>query len=143
MVRRNRFYTGKFDEETGVKDVTWITAGGTEARDEDWGDGRKCIGMLMDGRAQVHTVPQDGDHSTLLLILNAHHGPVDFTLPPAADGHEWGLVLDTTDTGKIAERFGIGATCLVSARSLLLFILGTHSPAPIPDESKAAVGSGS
>ena len=93
--------------------------------------------MLMDGRAQVHSVPQDGDHSTLLLILNSYHKPVEFTLPPATDGHEWGLLLDTTDTGKTEERFGIGATYLVTARSLLLFILGTHTPAPVPDEAKA------
>ena len=141
VLRRNRFYTGKFDQETGVKDVTWITAAGVEAGDDDWGDAIKSIGMLMDGRAQVHSVPQDGDHSTLLLVLNAYHDPVEFTLPQAADGHQWGLLLDTTDAAKRDERFDIGATYLVTGRSVLLFVLGTHNPAPVPDIGKAEVHS--
>ncbi len=142
VLRRNRFYTGKFDEETGAKDVTWISPAGIEARAEDWSDIAKCIGMMMDGRAQVHSVPQGGDHSTLLLVTNAHHGPVEFVLPEALDGREWGLLLDTTDPAKSGDRFAIGATYLVTARSLALFVLGTNSPAPVPDESKATVAEG-
>ena len=137
VLRRNRFYTGKFDQDTGVKDVTWITPAGIEAGDDDWGDDVKCVGMLMDGRAQVHTVPQDGDHSTLLLVLNAHHEEIPFTLPEARDGYEWRLMLDTADPANNNERVSIGADHTTTARSLQLFVLETHTPAPVPDESKA------
>lgn len=138
VLRRNRFYTGRFDEDTGVKDVTWITTAGVEAGDADWSGAIRCIGMLMDGRAQVYSVPQAGDHSTLLLVLNAHFADVEFTLPQVVDGREWSLLLDTTDPSQKDERFGIGAAYPVTARSLVLFVLRTHSPAPVLDDRKAA-----
>ena len=140
VLRRNRFYTGKFDEETGVKDVTWIAPSGEECIDENWGPMAHCVGMLMDGRAQVHTVPQEGDHSTLLLILNSHYEEIEFTLPPCLDGWEWGLVLDTNEPDHIGERYDIGTHYKVASRSVSLFVLGTYSPAPVPDESKAEIG---
>ena len=93
--------------------------------------------MLMDGRAQVHSVPQDGDHSTLLLVLNAYHDQVEFILPTAADGHEWGLLLDTTDPSMTGERYAIGSSYRLTGRSVLLLVLGTHKPAPIPDKARA------
>jgi pullulanase/glycogen debranching enzyme len=34
LLRRSRFLTGEFNEELGVKDVTWINASGTEMRPE-------------------------------------------------------------------------------------------------------------
>ena len=139
VLRRNRFYTGAFDENTGVKDVTWITPAGTEASDEDWSGDLRCVGMLMDGRAQVHAVPQDGDHSTLLLVLNSHHEPVEITVPPAPDGHEWRLLLDTTDPEISDRRYAIGSSLKATERSLLLFVLGTYHPAPVPDETKTEV----
>ena len=138
VLRRNRFYTGKFDEDTGVKDVTWITPAGIEAA----GGGlerrcAKCIGMMMDGRAQVHSVPQDGDHSTLLLVMNAHHEAIGFTLPVASDGHHWGLLFDTADLHDEEKRFEIGSVYAVHPRSLQLFVLDTHAPTPVPDETRA------
>src|SRR5580700_1339240 len=54
ILRRNRFLTGQYVEEVGVKDVTWINANGSEMTPEQWHDGRMaCFGMLMDGRAQA------------------------------------------------------------------------------------------
>src|SRR5712671_6495397 len=53
ILRRSRFLTGEYNEELGIKDVTWINASGVEMGSEDWGDGNmRCFGMLMDGRAQ-------------------------------------------------------------------------------------------
>jgi isoamylase len=43
----------RFNEEFGVKDVTWINANGAELQEGEWDDAcMKCFGMLMDGRAQ-------------------------------------------------------------------------------------------
>jgi isoamylase len=54
ILRRNRFLTGKYVEEVGAKDVTWINAKGAETTQEQWQDpGRACFGMLLDGRAQA------------------------------------------------------------------------------------------
>ena len=139
VLRRNRFFTGELDTEHGVHDVRWIRPDGEDERQEDWTDYAKCVGMLMDGRAQIHEVPQAGDHSTILLMLNAHHEEIDFILPDEPDGKEWTLLLDTNDPEEKREKFKIGATYELGPRTLSLFVLGTRHPAPQPDPKRKAV----
>jgi isoamylase len=125
ILRRNRFLTGAYDEELDVKDLTWINASGDEMRAEDWHDGQmRCFGMLLDGRAQPTGLRQRGTEATMLLALNAHHEPVEFTLPVCTGGDHWALVLDTNVTdGAAASSVASGTGYGISARSLALFAL--------------------
>jgi glycogen operon protein len=125
ILRRNRFLTGAYDEELEVKDLTWINASGAEMRAEDWGDtSMRCFGMLMDGRARPTGVRQRGTEATMLLVLNAHHDLVQFTLPSSPGGEIWTVVLDThipdTDAG---AALATGEQYAVTGRSLLLLAL--------------------
>ena len=62
MLRRGRFLTGAYDEELGVKDVTWLTPAGDEMTPEHWDDGNaRCLGVLLDGRAQETGIRRVGD----------------------------------------------------------------------------------
>ncbi len=125
ILRRNLFLNGSYNEELGVKDVTWINANGREMEDHNWGDtGMRCFGMLIDGRAQVSGVRQRGKEATLLIVINDHSDMVNFTLPDAVGGSQWSLLIDTnvvdnTETGT----FKIGEMYKVTARSLLLLQL--------------------
>jgi glycogen operon protein len=125
ILRRNRFLTGAYDEELEVKDLTWINASGDEMRDEDWQDARmRCFGMLMDGRARPTGLRQRGTEATMLLVLNAHHDLVQFTLPACPGGEHWALALDTNvpdsdDAASFASHSKYGMT----GRSLVLFAL--------------------
>jgi glycogen operon protein len=125
MLRRGRFLTGEFDEELGVKDVTWLTPSGDEMQPEHWDDPNgRCMGVLLDGRAQETGIRRVGTDSTLLLILNAHHDVVPFTLPEAVGGSRWVRLIDTNQ-GQSDElhEFSFGHTYEVTGRSFLLFIL--------------------
>jgi len=125
MLRRGRFLTAHYDEDLGVKDVTWLTPAGDEMRAEHWGDANaRCFGVLLDGRAQETGVRRLGTDVTLLLILNAHHDVVRFTLPQAPDGRDWICLVDTNRPGLASmPRFRFGHLYEVTGRSLLLFIL--------------------
>jgi glycogen operon protein len=125
ILRRNRFLTGAYDEELEVKDLTWINASGAEMKSEDWSDGNmRCFGMLMDGRARPTGVRQRGTEATMLLVLNAHHDLVQFTLPACAGGDHWAIVLDTNVPDReTTEDFASGDQYQVTGRSLLLFAL--------------------
>jgi glycogen operon protein len=125
ILRRNRFLTGAYDEELEVKDLTWINATGNEMRAEDWQDARmRCFGMLMDGRARPTGLRQRGTEATMLLVLNAHHDLVEFTLPACPGGDQWTLLLDTNAPEDApAASFASGASYGITARSLLLFAL--------------------
>ncbi len=134
VLRRNRFYTGRFDEVHGVKDVTWIKSDGLEAEAPDWTDhAMHCIGMLMDGRAQVNSVPQDGDHATLMLVVNAARDAIAFTMPECADGTSWTRLIDTADPHRPEKDFAVGDMCPIPSRALVLLRLNTAHAAPVPD----------
>ena len=130
MLRRGRFLTGDYDAELGVKDVTWLTPAGEEMAPEQWSDplGR-CLGVLLDGRAQETGIRRLGTDATLLLVLNAHNETVPFRLPDGVGGQGWVCLLDTSDA-KPGEtgRFAFGDEHPVVGRSLQLFILEpTHT----------------
>ena len=123
MLRRARFLTGEYNEELGLKDVTWINANGAEMQAGDWEDANmKCFGMLMDGRAQLTGVRKRGQDATLLLVINGYTDMVEFTLPEVPEAAGWTLLLESNapDDDEEAD-FEFGETYQVTARSLLLF----------------------
>ncbi len=137
MLRRGRFLTGAYDEEIGVKDVTWLRPDGEEMDPDSWNDSHaRSLGVLLDGRAQETGIRRVGDDSTLLIVLNAHVDVVPFTMPAAAGGSRWIKLLDThapDDTGLGRTRFG--ERYEVPGRALLLFVL---QPSRTPQRATAA-----
>jgi isoamylase len=125
MLRGGRFLTGQQDEELGVKDVTWITPSGDEMTPAHWADeNARCMGILLDGRAQETGIRRVGTDPTLLLVTNAHHDVVKVTLPSAPRGEEWVCLIDTNQAELDSmPRFRFGHVYEVTARSLLLFML--------------------
>ena len=88
----------------------------------------KCFGMLVDGRARVSGVKRRGTDVTMVIVMNAHHDVVRFTLPDCTGGKGWELVLDSNDpalgTDEVeAKRFAIGDEYDVTGTSLVLFAL--------------------
>ena len=90
----------------------------------------RCIGMLMDGRAQLTSAPQAGDHSTMLLVINAARDAIAFTMPDCADGTAWTRLIDTSDANRPEKDFDVGDICPIPSRSLVLLRLVTSHPAP-------------
>lgn len=130
---RNLFLTGAYNQELGVKDVTWINADGAEMQDKNWGDqGMRCFGMMLDGRAQTSGLRQRGAEATLLIVINDHFDVVNFVLPKAAGGGEWARLIDTNleefDPAAVEKSgFASGDSYEVTARSLLLFVLESET----------------
>jgi glycogen operon protein len=125
ILRRNRFLSAQVNERIGLKEVTWINASGEEMEDGHWSDERmQCFGMLLDGRAQTSGLKQRGQDATLLLVLNAHHDVVNFTLPGAEPDARWRLLIDTNQDDLPARvDFSKGEAYQVTGRSFLLLQL--------------------
>ena len=123
ILRRSRFLTGEINQDLDVRDVTWINADGAPFRDADWEDATmRCFGMLMDGRAQATGIRQLGQDATLLMVLNAWHDGVSFTLPETTDAQRWVRLIDTNlDSQDDEDEYKIGQSYEVTGRSLLLF----------------------
>jgi glycogen operon protein len=140
MLRRARFLTGAMGEDPAVKDVTWLDASGTEMTPEQWGEAHaRCLGMLMDGRAQATGIRQPGHDATLLLVVNAHHDVVLFRLPEVVGGTAWDCIVDTNRSDRLAPpTFEPGHEFTVTGRSLLLFALRTGRTDPTSATARAA-----
>jgi glycogen operon protein len=129
VLRQSRFLTAQWNEETGVKDSTWLTPTGQEMTAELWQDkAARCVGLLLDGRAQNSGVRKRGGESTLLLVINAHDDVVVFNLPEVTGGRDWVRIVDTNlpdddEDLEDAVPFKFGHRYEVTGRSLLLFLL--------------------
>ncbi len=127
VLRRPRFFTGVYNQELDVKDVSWISPNGHDMQIGEWTDaGARCMGVMFDGRAQPTGIKKKGSDATLLLVLNAHFDVVVFTLPETSHGRYWKLLVDTNlDDAVVAEkpRFDFGHGYEVTGRSLLAFVL--------------------
>ena len=125
ILRRGRFLVGNYNEELGVKDVAWLVPDGSEMSEENWHDANaRCLGMLMDGRAQPTGIRRKGADVTLLMIVNAHDDAVNFLLPEVAQGSGWNCLLDTNRPElRDGEFHPFHSEFLITGRSLLLLEL--------------------
>ncbi len=125
ILHRQRFLVGHYNEDLGVKDVTWLSPQGEEMEEQHWHDGNaRCMGMLMDGRAQPTGIRRSGSDATLLLIMNSHHEVVNFLLPEVAQGSGWTCLVDTSrPEERSSELYEFNSEFAVTSRSLLLFEL--------------------
>ncbi len=131
VLRRSRFLTGEYNEALDVTDARWLSPDGTDLTPEQWADPlMRCFGLVIDGRAQASGIRRPASDATLLLVLNAHHDVVNFTLPEVADGERWTCLLDTNMPVRAElPQFSAGDDYQVTARSLLLFALEAPSRA--------------
>ena len=75
--------------------------------------------MLLDGSAPVSSIPRRGTDATVLLVFNAWHEGVSFTLPSAGEGADWLRLFDTALETQSAETRAAGAAYVVGGRSVL------------------------
>ena len=88
--------------------------------DEDWNRGYvKCLGVRLAGDL-IGDVDERGEpivDDTALILLNAHHEPIPFTLPQTLGGQVWECVLDTS-TNPTANHASCGGRRVRPPRSL-------------------------
>jgi len=81
-----------------------------------------CFGILLDGLTQASGIRRRASYATVLIVFNAHHDIVEFTLPEQRGSCRWSLEIGTnleTPNGEPGT-FASGEVCTVTGRSLLL-----------------------
>lgn len=124
-LRRRHFFRGQAVAPDQTMDVIWLHHDGREMDAEDWQEGdAHCLGLYLAGTeltdldAQGRPV-KDED---FLLLLNAFHDGIPFTLPSLPDDKSsWELLLDTAqDDGAAKGVQQSGESYLLQGRSLVL-----------------------
>ena len=126
VLQRRKFFQGRAIRGSDVKDIAWFEPSGREMDDEAWGaEFARCFGMRLSG-STLEEVDSRGRHiqgDSLLVLLNAHHEAIPFTLPPARSDSGWERVLDTALAEARAEFFAGGAPYALEGRSLVVLRL--------------------
>ena len=126
VLHRSRFLVGAYNEELDVKDVTWLAPSGEEMTIEQWQDpNSRCLGMLLDGRAQATGIKRRGSDATLLMIYNAGHQEVGFVLPAVAEGRSWIGLVDTSAPEQETKEYAFEHPLTVASRSFQMLVLSS------------------
>jgi isoamylase len=127
VLRRRQFFFGRRIRGSEVKDLSWFRPDGKEMTDDDWANSfTRCFGLRLAGDA-IADVDHEGApivDDTLMILVNAHHEPMEFVLPAHRRGARWDVLLDTrSSTGRRrhrplrgGDRYDLGARCLTMLR---------------------------
>jgi glycogen operon protein len=124
VLHRRKFFQGRAIRGTDIKDVSWLDPEGQDMSDDAWNAGFvKCIGIRLAGDL-IGDVDERGEPirgDTLLILLNAHHEALPFTLPTTAAEHLWELLFDTATPEVPLTQFTGQHVYTLQGRSLALF----------------------
>jgi isoamylase len=134
---RRRWFQGRPIKGIGVEDIAWFLPDGSEMTDEHWShDFAKSLGIYMNGLG-IHSVDPKGQRITddsFFIIFNAHHEPLEFTLPAAKYGKRWTKIIDTNeDTNDESKSFEAENKIIAAGRSIVIL----HHP--VSSEAKKNV----
>ena len=133
VFRRKRFFTGRPVRRrgsAGLPDISWFRHDGTEMSDEDWDAGfGKSIAVYLNGHGIPDLDPRGRRVSddSFLMCFNAHHEPIEFTLPPGEFAAAWTPVVDTAaGPGEAAGSAAVkaGDPVRVPARAMVVLQAG-------------------
>ena len=123
IFRRRRWFHGRALHGEDVVDLAWLRPDGTEMEDADWESGfAKSIAVFLNG-AEMHSTDSLGHpviDDSFLVVFNAHHEVVTFTLPPERFASAWVAVVDTADALSEGAQYKAGDGFDVEGRSLVL-----------------------
>jgi glycogen operon protein len=122
--RRRGWFKGRSVRGAGVGDIAWFRPDGKEMAEEDWHQAStNSFAVFLNGDA-LRELDDDGrpiKDDSFLLLFNAHHEPLTFTLPPASFGRGWNVVLDTGEGLRLKPRaVKAGETLDVTERTMLV-----------------------
>ena len=127
VFRRRNFFQGRAIKGAGVKDILWLRPDGREMTDEEWNqEHARTLGVFLSGSA-VDEIDERGQiisDENFVLLLNAHHEEVPFTLPSLASGMTWITLIDTSHdcTRSPATLYDAMTTYPLQPRSLALLV---------------------
>jgi glycogen operon protein len=103
----------------------WLKPDGNEMSEQEWSQGfARCLGMFLAGAAlpdvDAHNRPLHDEN--FLLLFNAHHEPIPFSLPRFDNGGHWRRLLDTTGDPDLPAELPSGTAFPLQGRSLVLLM---------------------
>lgn len=121
-LRPAKYFTGVRSDETGLKDISWYGAEGSEVNNEFWNDPSKhFLGFRIDGKKLNDSA------SSIFVGYNKGATGIDINLPPNLPGGRWRRVCDTAEWMEPAGNWESSGTIVSSHyylhdRSITIFM---------------------
>ena len=136
IFRRHNFFQGRGIKGSEIRDILWLNPDGIEMSDDEWQHSfAHCLGMSLSGEAldeqdEKGRPLQDGN---FLLLLNAHHETIQFSMPTFVASTRWQTLVDTHFgmALKPDSIFASGDAYPLEARSLVLLMELQRDPASL------------
>ncbi len=126
--RRRRFFQGRAIHGRAAKEIFWLKPNGQEMTEAEWHHSfARSLGVYLPGDAldeydEQGRVVRD---ETFLLLLNAHHEQLPFTIPRLPAAARWEALIDTAFPGAVREDgryYHAGEEYPLQGRSLVLLV---------------------
>jgi isoamylase len=122
--RRKKFYQDRTIRKSVVRDIAWYGADGHEMTEDEWNSHWiRSLGLMFNGETlnvvdDVMGRPVIDD--SFLILINAYHEGVEFSIPKAPHDRGWISVLDTADEVDPFKEEEINDSRILTGRSLML-----------------------
>ncbi|MDJ0626356.1 MAG: hypothetical protein QNJ31_08345 [Candidatus Caenarcaniphilales bacterium] len=126
IIQRSQFFKNINTRKLEKKEIIWFTPQGNEMKKADWiKPDNKSMSVLFNGSVfdEVDKLGQKITSNTLLVILNASHEDVPFSLPRLSFGKNWITHFDTSENLHESEVCEFEDRINVLNRSFILFEL--------------------
>ena len=124
-LHRRKFFQDRTIRNSVVRDIAWYGADGKEMPEEAWTtEWTRSLGADAERQdaagVAMRTAIRWMDDSFLILV-NAFHEGVEFTLPPVPNGSPWRQVMDTENIDDPFKKAKVGEKVIVGGRSMMVF----------------------
>jgi glycogen operon protein len=123
VFRRRRWFQGQPIRGIGVNDIGWFTPDGVAMSEDHWTTSyAKSLSVFLNGLG-IRTPDPRGNpvkDRSFLLLFNAHHEALPFTIPESDLFVRWSRVLDTAGDAPGEEVLTAGGEIVVQGRSLVV-----------------------
>jgi isoamylase len=121
VVRRETFFAGEPDPQ-GLPDIWWFRSDGRRMARRDWDVPGGPVGVFLNGDA-IRSVTPRGEpvhDDSLILLFNASHEAVEFTLPPRRFGARWAVEMSTSGAVSEGREYAAREPVAVADRSVIV-----------------------
>jgi isoamylase len=123
-LHRRKFFQDRVIRGSVVRDIAWYNTDGNEFSDEAWNTAwNRALALMLNGKT-LQITDDDGHpiyDDCFLLLVNASHEGVEFTLPASPSGTPWVQVLDTENIDDPFTPADAEEKVILGGRSLRLF----------------------
>jgi isoamylase len=122
-LHRRKFFQDRTIRGSVVRDIAWYNTTGEEFSDENWGSSwNRSLALLLNGKT-LQVSDENGDpveDDSFLMVINAFHEGVEFTLPPPPNGRPWKYALNTENVDDPFAKSPAGEKITVGGRTFVL-----------------------